>query len=123
MCELLQVSADRFKVRPYMVKSDGQSTGEERVMHLQWLLPKGKRTEAERKLFPISNWSWELLCEIAMELKHAHQGRIPVVRPHPANTKAEDLSPERYLFQWNANPDGKLGAFDPQDVASLLRFM
>jgi hypothetical protein len=51
MCELLQVSADRFKVRPYVASS----TGEERVMHLQLLLPKGKQTEAERKLFPISD--------------------------------------------------------------------
>jgi hypothetical protein len=113
MSELLQVSADRFKVRPYIVSQ----TGEERVMHLQLLLPKGKHTEAERKLFPISEWSWDLLREIAVELKRAHQGHIPVVRPHPGNNKAEDLSPERYLFQWDASPDGKLGAFDPEDVA------
>lgn len=119
MTELLQVSADRFKVRPYVVSS----TGEERVMHLQLLLPKGKRAEAERKLFPISDWSWDLLREIAMEIKRVHQGHIPVVRPHPRNTKAEDLSPERYLFQWDASPDGKSGAFHPEDVASLLRFI
>jgi hypothetical protein len=119
LCELLQVSADRFKVRPYVVSS----TGEERVMHLQLLLPKGKRTEAERKLFPISDWSWELLCEIAGELKHAHQGRIPVVCPHLKNNKAKDLASERYLFQWDTSPDGRSGAFDPQDVGALLRFM
>jgi hypothetical protein len=89
-------------------------------MHLQWLLPKGKRTEAERKLFAISEWSSYLLREIAQELKRAHQGRIPVVGPHPRNTKAEDLSPERYLFQWDASPDGKSGAFHPEDMASLL---
>jgi len=123
MTELLQVSADRFKVRPYAVQKDGNRAREERVMHLQWLLPKGKRTEAERKLFPISDWSWDLLREIAQELKSAHQGRIPVVRPHPHNTKVEDLSPERYLFQWDASPDGKSGAFHPEDVASLLRFL
>ncbi len=111
MSELLQVSADRFKVRPYVVHKDGNSAKEERVMHLQWLLPKGKRTEAERKLFPISDWSWDLLREIAQKLKSAHQGRIPVVGPHPRNSKAEDLSPERYLFQWDASPDGKSGAF------------
>jgi hypothetical protein len=69
MCELLQISADRFKARPYVVKSDGQPTGEERVMRLQLLLPKGKHTEAERKLFPISDWSWQLLCESAEELR------------------------------------------------------
>jgi hypothetical protein len=86
-------------------------------------LPKGKQTEAERKLFPISDWSWELLREIAVELKRAHQGHIPVVRPHSDNTKAEDLSPERYLFQWDASPDGTSGALSPQDVGSLLRFI
>ncbi len=123
LCELLQVSADRFKVRPYVVQKDGNSAREERVMHLQLLLPKGKRTEAERKLFPISDWSWDLLREIAQELKSAHQGRIPVVRTHPKNTKVEDLSPERYLFQWDASSDGKLGVFGPEDVASLLRFI
>jgi len=123
MSELLQVSADRFKVRPYAVQKDGNKAREERVMHLQWLLPKGQHTEVERKLFPISEWSWELLREIAQEIKRAHQGRIPVVRPHPHNTKAEDLSPERYLFQWDASPDGKSGAFHPKDVANLLRFI
>lgn len=119
LCELLQVSADRFKVRPYVVSS----TGEERVMHLQLLLPKGKHTEVERKLFPISDWSWELLREIAVELKYAHHGHIPVVHPHLDNTKVEDLSPERYLFQWGASPDGTAGALCPQDVGSLLRFI
>ncbi len=123
MCELLQVSADRFKVHPYVVQKDGHPTGEERVMHLQLLLPKGKSTEAERKLFPISDWSWDLLCEVAQELRIAHQGHIPVVYPHRKNAKVEDLFPERYLFQWNASPDGRSGAFNPQDVTSLLRFI
>ena len=123
MSELLQVSADRFKVRPYAVHKDGNVAREERVMHLQWLLPKGKRTEVERKLFPISEWSCSLLREIAQELKRAHQGRIPVVCPHPRNTKVEDLSPERYFFQWDASPDGKSGALQPEDMASLLRFI
>ncbi len=123
LCELLQVSADRFKVRPYIIQKEGHPTGEERVMHLQLLLPKGKHTEAARKLFPISDWSWDLLREIAVELKRAHQGHIPVVCPHQETRKAEDLSPERYLFQWDASPDGKSGAFQQQDVASLLRFI
>lgn len=123
MCELLQVSADRFRVRTYVTKSAGQLTGEERVMHLQWLLPKGKHTEAERKLFPISDWSWELLREIAEELRQAHDNSIPVVSPSHYNTKYEDLSPERYLFQWNSSLDGKWGAFTPEDVSSLLRFI
>jgi hypothetical protein len=123
MCELLQVSADRFKAHPYVIQQDEHLTSQERVMHLQLLLPKGKRTEAERKLFPISDWSWELLREIAQELKSAHQGRIPVVRTHPSNSKMEDLSPERYLFQWDASSDGRSGAFTPTDVTSLLRFI
>lgn len=123
MCELLQISADRFKVRSYHVPSEEQVYGEERVMHLQLLLPKGKHNEAERKLFPISDWSWELLREIAKELRQAHDNRIPVVHPSPSNTKYGDLSPERYLFQWDASPDGKWGAFRPADVSSLLRFI
>jgi len=123
MCELLQISADRFKARPYMVTSHEQPEGEERVMHLQLLLPKGKHTEAERKLFPISDWSWELLCEIAEELRRAHDNRIPVVRPSYFNTKHEDLVSERYLFQWDASPDGRWGAFAPEDISSLLRFV
>jgi hypothetical protein len=123
MCELLQVSADRFKTRPYVVTPDGQLTGEERVMRLQLLLPKGKNTEAERKLFPISDWSWELLCEIAETLRNAHDNCIPVAHPHASHTKCEELSPERYLFQWDASSDGKLGAFSPTDVTNLLRFI
>jgi hypothetical protein len=123
MCELLQVSADRFRVRPYIVTSHEHPHGEERVMHLQLLLPKGKHTEAERKLFPISDWSWELLCEIAVELRRAHDNRVPVVYPHNDNTKREDLSSERYLFQWDASPDETWGAFAPTDVSSLLRFI
>jgi|SRR6266487_501546 len=123
MCELLQVSADRFKARPYIVTSHEQPDGEERVMHVQLLLPKGKRTEAERKLFPISDWSWELLREIAEELRRAHDNRIPVVHPNYFNTKHDDLVPERYLFQWDASPDGRWGAFAPEDVSSLLRFI
>lgn len=123
MCELLQVSADRFKARPYMVKSPEHPTGEQRVMHLQLLLPKGKHTEAERKLFPISDWTWELLCEIAGELRQAHGNHIPVVHPNRNQMKSEELSPERYLFQWDATSDGKYGAFCPEDVTALLRFM
>lgn len=123
MCELLQVSADRFKIHPYVVQKDGHATAEERVMHLQLLLPKGKRTEEERKLFPISDWSWQLLREMAEALRSAHQGHIPVVRPHKKNSKIEDLSPERYLFQWGASPNGKSTTFGPDDVTSLLRFI
>src|SRR5258708_2289502 len=36
LAELLQVSADRFRVRPYQMRKDGNSTQVERIMHLQW---------------------------------------------------------------------------------------
>ena len=123
MSELLQVSADRFKTRSYVVKKEGFPEGEGRVMHLQLLLPKGKRTEEQRKLFLVSEGAYQLLCEIAQGLKSAHNDRIPVVFPHPNNTKEEDLSPERYLFQWNARSDGRAGALGPTDMSNLLRFI
>jgi hypothetical protein len=121
--ELLQVSADRFKTRPYVVKREGFPDGEGRVMRLQLLLPKGKRTEEQRKLFLVSDGAYQLRCEIAQGLKNAHGGRIPVAHPHPTNTKAEDLYPERYLFQWDASSEGRAGSLDPKDVGSLLRFI
>jgi len=123
MAELLQVSADRFKMRAYEEKKGGQATGEQRLIRLQVLLPKGKRTEEERKLFLISDGAYSLLREIAQLLRDAHQGHIPVVSPHVHNTKAEDLKPERYLFQWAATADGKLGALGAVDVTTLLRFL
>jgi len=122
LTELLQVSADRFKGHPYQEKINGQATGKQRVIWLQYLLPKGKKTEAERQLFPISSQSYELLREIGMLLKETH-GCIPTVRPHPENSKAEDLKPERYLFQWQATADGQDGALSPGDVSVLLRFI
>ncbi len=123
MTELLQVSADRFRVRPYRVQKEGNSSGEERIMHLQLLLPKGKRTEEQRKLFLISDGAYELLREIAQGLLQAHNGKIPVVRTHPENRKARDAPDERYLFQWAASPDGQWGSLHPEDVLSLLRFI
>jgi hypothetical protein len=62
--KLLQVSADRFKVHTYEVKPAGRLPGEQRVVHLQHLLPKGKSAEAERKLFLISEGSYAFLREI-----------------------------------------------------------
>jgi hypothetical protein len=122
LSELLQVSADRFKAHPYKERSQGRPAEKERVIWLQYLLPKGKKTEAERQLFPISPQSYELLREIAAHLKSTH-GRVPIVRPHPRNTKSEDLKPERYLFQWGASPDGRDGAISPEDVGTLIRFI
>jgi len=66
--ELLQISADRFKAHPYEEKKDGQPTGKQRIIWLQLLLPKGKRTEEERQLFPVSPQSYELLREIGTYL-------------------------------------------------------
>ncbi len=123
MTELLQISADRFKMHTYEEKKGGQPTGEQRLIRLQLLLPKGKQTEEERKLFLISDGAYELLREIAQLLREAHNGHIPVVSPHLHNTKAEDLKPERYLFQWAATADGKLGALGAIDVTTLLRFL
>ncbi len=123
MTELLQVSADRFKERSYRVRTDGNSPEETRMMRLQLLLPKGKHTEEQRKLFLISDGAYQYLTEIAQELRAAHDGRIPVIPPHSGNKKARDLSPERYLFQWAANSDGQRGALHPNDVQALLRFI
>lgn len=121
--ELLQVSADRFKAHPYEEKIQGGPTDKKRVIWLQYLLPKGKKTEAERQLFPVSPQSYELLREIVALLRSAHGGRVPIVRPHPMNTKSEDLKPERYLFQWGASPDGRDGALSPGEVGTLIRFV
>jgi len=92
------------------------------VIWLQYLLPKGKKTEAERQLFPISPYAYELLREIGALLKET-SGRIPVVRPHPANTKVEDLSPERYLFQWASEDDGSSTTFAPENIGVLIRLI
>jgi hypothetical protein len=123
MSELLQISADRFKVRTYDVKQEGQPTGERRTIYLQWLLPKGKMTEEDRKLFLISEGAYMYLQEIACLLREAHDGRIPVVSPNRQNAKAEDLHPERYLFQWATESTGRFGALSPADAGALLRFI
>lgn len=123
MAELLQVSADRFKIRPYTVSRAGCSPEERRILHLQWLLPKGKYTEEQRKLFLISDGAYQLLGEIAQGLRETHHGRIPVVRFHPDAKKVGDPPPERYLFQWGASSDGQWGALRPSDAQSLLRFI
>lgn len=65
--------------------------------------------------------TYKLLREIGLLLKDAH-GSIPTLSPHPENGKAEELLPERYLFQWAASPDGREGALSPPDVGILLRF-
>jgi len=59
----------------------------------------------------------------ADQLQDAHGGRIPIVHPEAFGNKAADLVAEPYFFQWAASPDGLLGHFNMQDVASLLRFL
>jgi integrase len=92
------------------------------VIWFQHLLPKGKKSEEERQLFPISPQSYELLCEIGDLLKETY-GCIPLVHPNTRNPKAAELKPERYLFQWQATSDGLHGAINPTDVQVLIRFI
>lgn len=122
LSESLQVSADRFKGHVYVSKNGGQNAQSQRVIWLQQLLPKGRKTEAERQLFPLSPQAYELLREIGSLLKETH-GSIPTIHPHPENSKVEDLQPERYLFQWAASSDGREGAIYPADVRVLIRFI
>jgi hypothetical protein len=101
---------------------DGKPLTKQIKMHLQYLLPKGAKTEEERQLFPLSKECMRLLGEIKAMLEQEH-GEIPVVFPSRRNGKYEHLGPERYLFQWNATPDGQFGSLSPSDVQTLLRFM
>jgi hypothetical protein len=91
------------------------------VIHLQQLLPKGGKTEADRKLYLMSPQAVELVGEICQELLQAHGGIVPRVKP--SGRKAEQLALERYVFQWAAQPDGRLGALYPPDVNKLMRFV
>jgi hypothetical protein len=89
--ELLQVSWNRerritrvesVKVlgedgRP-LIGPDGQVVTKQEKIHLQYLLPKGARTEEERQLFPLSKEAVRLLGEIKQVLEEVH-GTIPVV--------------------------------------------
>ncbi len=122
--ELLQVSLDRRKTRTEAVPVAKNGKMEQKVttIHLQHLLPKGKRTEAERQLFLLSPQSVALLGEICQGLIEQH-GEVPVVAPNHRGTKYEQLKPERYLFQWGASDDGRKAVLLDGDVQVLLRFM
>ena len=122
VAELLQVSADRFKIYLFEEKGNGQPGEKQQAVRFQHLLPKGKRTAGERQLFPISRQSYQLLREIGVLLKETY-GRIPVVSPHRQNPKYGELNAERYLFQWQATPDDKNGAMSPNDVHVLIQFI
>jgi hypothetical protein len=135
MSELLQVSWNkerRVTRRDSVVLLDQEGQpllGEGSVpltkqvkLHFQHLLPKGAISEEERQLFPLSREAIRLLGEIKTGLVETH-GEIPCVSPSRTNMKYEHLKPERYLFQWNASPDGQLGAIGRNDAQVLLRFI
>ena len=120
--ELLQVSAERFDTLVVDELKDQQPTGRKIGILVQKLLPKGSRQEHERQFFLIGEMAGRLLTEIGQLLEDTHGGTIPVVHPY-RNSKAEDLGPEPYLFQWAADEDGRLGVLNPDDVGKLLRFL
>ena len=131
--ELLQVSLDRRITQAETIRvlgddgqpvlgEDGHPMTKQVKMHLQHLLPKGSRTEEERQLFPLSHEALRLLGEIKKGLEEKH-GSVPRVSPSKTSAKYEHLRPERYLFQWDASSDGKVGIFSLNDVQILLRFV
>lgn len=101
---------------------DGKPLTKQVKLHFQHLLPKGAKTEEERQLFPLSKEAMRLLGEIKTLLETMY-GEIPVVAPSRSNSKYDDLKPERYLFQWDAAPDGQHGILSSGDVQVLLRFI
>jgi len=121
--ELLQVSASRFETIVVDELKHQQPTGHHIGLCVQKLLPKGYTHESERQFFLVSEMAVRHLKEMAELLQAAHGGSIPVVHPHVTNTKAEDLGPESYFFQWAATQDGRLGHLHTKDVANLLRFL
>ena len=120
--ELLQVSASRFETLVVDELKDQQPTGRKIGILVQKLLPKGSRQENERQFFLVGEMAGRLLTEIGQLLEATHGGKIPVVSPH-GNSKAEDLQPEPYLFQWGASDDGRFGLLNSDDVGGLLRFL
>ncbi len=120
--ELLQVSADRFETLVVDELKNQQPTGRRIGILVQKLLPKGSRQESERQFFLIGDMASRLLTEIGQLLETTHGGTIPVVYP-TKNSKAEDLQPEPYLFQWSSSEGGRLGLLLHDDVGTLLRFL
>ncbi len=120
--ELLQVSATRFETIVVDELKQQQPTGRKIGLLVQKLLPKGYAQESERQFFLIGEMASRLLREIGQLLEATHGGTIPVVHP-TRSTKEDDLLPEPYLFQWNANADGRLGLLSREDVGRLLRFL
>jgi hypothetical protein len=104
------------------VGEDGKPITKLVKLHFQHLLPKGAKSEEERQLFPLSKEALRLLGEMKQLLEATH-GDIPIVAPARTNSKQEHLGPERYLFQWDASPDGWIGALGSQDAQTLIRFI
>lgn len=135
MSELLQVSMNKERRvtrtetvlvlgdngQPH-VGEDGQPVTRQVKLHFQHLLPKGAKSEEERQLFPLAKEAVRLLGEVKQMLEATH-GEVPVVAPARTNAKHEHLVPERYLFQWDASPDGGVGALSSHDAQTLLRFI
>ncbi len=121
--ELLQVSASRFETIVIDEFKNQRPTGRKIGILVQKLLPKGYTHESERQFFLVSDMAVRHLKEIAELLQTAHGDSIPVVYPDPHGTKAEDLLPEPYFFQWAASQDGRIGSLTAKDVAQLLRFL
>jgi len=120
--ELLQVSADRFETLVVDELKNQQPTGRKIGILVQNLLPKGSTQEHERQFFLIGEMAGRLLTEIGQMLEATHGGTIPIVHPYD-NTKAEDLQPEPYLFQWAPSADGRMGLLTAGDVGTLLRLL
>jgi hypothetical protein len=135
MSELLQVSANKerriTRTETVMILGDtglpvlgddGKPQTKQIKIYLQHLLPKGSKTEEERQLFPLSKECMRLLGEIKAMLEEVH-GEVPVVHPSRTSAKYEHLKPERYLFQWAASPDGRVGILSVNEAQVLLRFV
>lgn len=122
--ELQQISLDRRIKR--MTKKcvelpDGKQAQKQVPRFYQFLLPKGRDTDEQRQLFPVSYEAVRLLGEIQRLLEKAH-GEVPVIEPN-GHSKSQDLKSERYYFQWNASTDRRLGLLPVRDVCVLLLFV
>lgn len=120
--ELLQLSDDRWDQVVVPLMREGRTTGASAEVLLQWVLPKGGKTESERQPKLISPQVQPLLREIIVLLEQQHGGKIPVIQPL-RNSKEAHLGPEPYLFQWYTHADGIHGLVDPHDLSKLLRFL
>jgi hypothetical protein len=127
-CEIQQISMDRWIRRTIDEIVDGRKTGRRIPVYLQYLLPKGASHEEERQLFLISPQAASLLMEIGRGL--ASDPKLIPVRKISDSSKAEQLKPERYLFQWTDRLRtqsvallDRASVLGNADINMLLRFM